>query len=94
MAMKEYNHNYMAIPRFERPFTVAGTYTRTNYSDRNGVIDNWYGIELIGDAEISNIVYRDVDIDWSVVTFDTEKVLYGNIESFTLVSGQVKVSVH
>jgi hypothetical protein len=92
--MKEYNHNYMAIPAYERPFTVAGTYNARDYSDKRGNVEKWYGIELIGEASIGKVVYRDETVDWTGVLFENGGVLYGNILSFTLISGQVKVSIH
>ena len=88
------NHNYMAIPRYERPFTEADTYVAKDYSDNNGNAETWYSIEMIGETEIGNVVFDDITIDYSGVTFENGGIILGNIKSFVLTSGQVKASIY
>lgn len=94
MVKNEGNHNYMAIPRYERPFTDADTYEAKDYKNDKGLVERWYGLQMIGETVLGSIVFDDITIDYSDVVFENGGTILGNIKSFTLTSGQVKVSVY
>lgn len=95
MAVKKTNHNYMAIPRFPREFKVAGTYSKSDYKDSYGNVDNWYGF-MIGDDDtrIGVVEYDGYTVDYSGRGFSIGQVILGNIKSIELDSGIIDVQVH
>jgi hypothetical protein len=84
------NHNYMAIPRYERLLKGAGVYESSTLDN----VQSWYGFEWLEGTEIGEVIFEDHTEDYTGVTKPAGDRTLGNVKSIQILSGNVAVSVH
>lgn len=86
-----YNKDYNSMPAWNKPLTIAGTYT--SMSDNGGNCSYWYGVDLY-EASIGEVIFANGEtVDFTGFPFSERDELLGNITSIELISGSIRINI-